>query len=174
MAKGRKLFRARSKALLLSAALLALVLGLHVIHQEKIHVESIARMEFEQEAAERAAAIENMLESALHRSDSTAIFAAASLNLSEAEFRHFVNHSGNNCCGHLATSLAGSVRSSRRAVFERIHNEAQPTHDYAISDLDADGNRIPAPEREHYFPLMYVSRDSSKFLEGVDVSNRIG
>lgn len=133
-----------------------------------MHEERLLKMSFEADAIEIVQSIEREVVSSLEDLRFTAAFFAGSDHVTEDGFQTFVSFAVPRHNSIRALEWLPRVPDSMRKEFE-AEAEVGGHSGYAIRQLDAQGDLVPAARREEYFPIRYVEpRDSNHSQLGFD------
>lgn len=121
-----------------------------------LHIESVeqTRRDFERAARDRAMALELGIVNGLLIGVSVAGLFAASQEVTREEFAAFSRFILGNTSYIRALQWAPQVMRDERDLFEA--NARSTVADYRLVELNADGQAVPAGEREEYFPVYFV------------------
>jgi diguanylate cyclase (GGDEF)-like protein/PAS domain S-box-containing protein len=154
-------------------AILALVAGVLVTSVLAVAASQLyqrqLRQRFELLASERFSRIEERFEDQTQRLDGLRRFFTYSDDTSRAEFD---GYAGPLLLRTQAYSWSPRVLRSERAGFE-LRAREQGVDDFAIRELDDQGNLVPAADRPEYYPVFYTqSQTLRKPPLGFDVNSQ--
>lgn len=118
--------------------------------------ESQARMAFTLQAEQHAFLLENNLRRRIDMARVLSAYYAGSHDIERREFHDFIEHLTANFDVIETMAWVQRVEGTNREAFEREIRAETNRDGIHISQHDAEGRIVPAPDRNEYFPLCYL------------------
>jgi CHASE1-domain containing sensor protein len=119
----------------------------------------------------RAKDIERKVDAARETFITTAVFVSSHDAINLAEFRRFTMRAQRSDQPIAAVDWAPRVAREQRAEFERQASR-DLSRDYHILERGADGQFVPAAERDEYFPILAQTKfEEFRSVEGFDLAS---
>lgn len=132
-----------------------LLLSLFAARRVQEETEARCRAEFRVDAEERQAAVRAEIEQTLEATNLAHAFFAASHDVEPGEFVVFADAVLQSRPSVASLEWAPRVRRAERAAFEAAASVTLG-RDFIIRDRTPEADPVVAPERDEYFPVLYV------------------
>jgi len=128
------------------------------------------RKEFEQDSGELCEALKREIEVNLNVLDSVRVFHKRG-KISRSEFRDFVGHFLSRHPSIQALEWIPRIPNSQRETYEKMAKKDGFSH-FQLTDRDAKGKMVRAPQRKEYFPVYFVEPfKGNEIALGFDLSS---
>jgi len=155
---------------------LAMVLGVALSVAAFVSIElrerQVVRQEFASAAQGMFTNVRKSTDQALLLTEALHSFFSVSDEISRADFESFVLGAGDYLAGIQALQWLPRITRAERPAYE-ARVRAEGLEGYRITEQDAQGNIVPAGERDEYFPIHYVQpRAGNDAVRGFDAESK--